>query len=410
MSELTNKTIMAMTEYCSGDLKHISRFIKVHSFAKLIGETEGLDAKTMDILELAAVLCGIGDKNSEEVPDKAALAGNILKNITDNIELKERVRFLVSHNSSFDNIDDISRRILLEADFLVKAEEEELSTEAILSAKRNIFRTACGTELLDKIYALTSIYELPISSCRSAEKFFTDRTDSCITSYIEGRIGTAFVDDLSMPAAAAVVVGGYMYIEGSAKQTQFLCDAFELARKKSLTIITLDKKIKALISEIYGDRCTKTNRYQMNTKPDISVKKLNENIAMLPREFEIIKFNEALYEQALSSEWSRSFVMNYKDYKDFAKNGRGYAVTYNGRLVCGTSSYSTCSDGYEIMIATHPAYRRKGLAVACASKFILSCFKHNKVPHWDCANEYSFALSRKLGYTLVREYTGIKLE
>ena len=126
MSELTNKTIMAMTEYCSGDLKHISRFIKVHSFAKLIGETEGLDAKTMDILELAAVLCGIGDKNSEEVPDKAALAGNILKNITDNIELKERVRFLVSHNSSFDNIDDISRRILLEADFLVKAEEEEL--------------------------------------------------------------------------------------------------------------------------------------------------------------------------------------------------------------------------------------------------------------------------------------------
>lgn len=410
MSELTNKTIMAMTEYYSGDLKHIDRFIKTHSLAKLIGETEGLDARSMTALELAAILKNMGDNSPEETADSAALAGNILKDITDNIELKERVKFLISHNSNFENIDDIAHRILLEADFLVKAKEESLSTEAILSGKRNIFRTGCGTELLNRIYALTSIYELPRANCRAVEKFFTDKTDSCTTSYIEGRLGTAFVDDLSMPSAAAVIVGGYMYIEGSEKQTQFLLDAFELARKKKLTIITLSKKIRALISEVYGDRCTKTNRYQMNTKPDISVKKLNENIAMLPNEFEIIKFNERFYQQALSNEWSKSFVMNYKDYNDFAKNGRGYAVIYNGRLVCGTSSYSTCSDGYEIMIATHPAYRRKGLAAACASKFILSCFKHNKVPHWDCANEYSFALSRKLGYTLVREYTGLKLK
>ena len=159
MSELTNKTIMAMTEYYSGDLKHISRFIKTHSFAKLIGETEGLDAKNLKALELAAILKDIGDKASEEAADNATLAGDILKSITDNIELKERVKFLISHNSNFENIDDISHRILLEADFIVKAEEEQLSTEAILSGKRKgwalertkIFFRNSGTKLLAHI-------------------------------------------------------------------------------------------------------------------------------------------------------------------------------------------------------------------------------------------------------------------
>ena len=40
--DLTNKLIEEMISYNRGDAKRIQHFIKVHSFAKLIGETEDL--------------------------------------------------------------------------------------------------------------------------------------------------------------------------------------------------------------------------------------------------------------------------------------------------------------------------------------------------------------------------------
>ena len=53
------------------------------------------------VLALGSILEMI-DTRAAEV--KAALAGNILKNITDNIELKERVRFLVSNWSQMASV------------------------------------------------------------------------------------------------------------------------------------------------------------------------------------------------------------------------------------------------------------------------------------------------------------------
>ena len=46
--------------------KRIQHFIKVHSFSKLIGEKEGLDAHTLFVLEAASILHDIGIRVSEE--------------------------------------------------------------------------------------------------------------------------------------------------------------------------------------------------------------------------------------------------------------------------------------------------------------------------------------------------------
>lgn len=54
-----------MVAYNAGDARRIHHFIKVYGFAKMIGETEGLDADTQEILEIAALTHDIGIRNSE---------------------------------------------------------------------------------------------------------------------------------------------------------------------------------------------------------------------------------------------------------------------------------------------------------------------------------------------------------
>ena len=63
--DLTNKLIEEMVSYNRGDAKRIQHFIKVHSFAKLIGETEDLSPAELFVLETAAVVHDIGIKPSE---------------------------------------------------------------------------------------------------------------------------------------------------------------------------------------------------------------------------------------------------------------------------------------------------------------------------------------------------------
>ena len=61
-----------MIDYYKGDPKRIQHFLKVHAYAKLIGEQEGLDKKTLDILEVAALTHDIGIKISEEKYNSSA--------------------------------------------------------------------------------------------------------------------------------------------------------------------------------------------------------------------------------------------------------------------------------------------------------------------------------------------------
>ena len=66
MEEKLRKLMLAMIAYNNGDAKRIQHFIKVHALAKLIGEEEKLDAKTLYILEAAALTHDIGIRNSEQ--------------------------------------------------------------------------------------------------------------------------------------------------------------------------------------------------------------------------------------------------------------------------------------------------------------------------------------------------------
>ena len=154
----------AMIELYSGDAKRIQHFCKVHSYAKLIGETENIDARSLFILEAAALTHDIGIHICEEkygnCNGKAqeiegpAIAEKLLKELGFEDDASERVQYLIAHHHTYNNIDGIDYQILIEADFLVNILEEGLSKEAALTASNNIFITECGKKICKDMFAI----------------------------------------------------------------------------------------------------------------------------------------------------------------------------------------------------------------------------------------------------------------
>lgn len=152
----------AMTAYYAGDPRRIHHFLKVYGFAKAIGELEGLDNGTQEILEIAALTHDIGIKMSELKYGSAAgshqqvegppEAEKLLARLGIAPATIDRVCWLIAHHHTYTNITGLDYQILVEADFLVNAYEDNMDQSAIQSVREKIFRTKAGTDFLDWIY------------------------------------------------------------------------------------------------------------------------------------------------------------------------------------------------------------------------------------------------------------------
>ena len=157
-----NKVTTAMIDYDKGDPKRIQHFLKVHAYAKLIGEQERLDKDTLEILEVAALTHDIGIKISEQKYNSSAgkyqeiegpaVAQEMLEDLQYDKTKIERVCYLIGHHHTYDQIDGIDYQILVEADFLVNLEEEHSKEQTIQSVKDKIFKTKTGIWLINKIF------------------------------------------------------------------------------------------------------------------------------------------------------------------------------------------------------------------------------------------------------------------
>lgn len=158
----TNKLISKMIHYYAGDARRIQHFIKVHSFAKLIGEMEELDRDTLFILETAAVVHDIGIKAAEEKygncngklqeQEGPAIAENMLRELQYTKNIIDRVCYLVGHHHTYNAIDGADYQILVEADFLVNFYEDGLGKEPVTAAYKKIFRTNSGKLLCEEMF------------------------------------------------------------------------------------------------------------------------------------------------------------------------------------------------------------------------------------------------------------------
>ena len=151
-----------MIAFYRGNHHDINHFLKVHAYARTIGELEGLDPATQRTLELAAVihdiacpLCrekyGSADGRKQEL-ESPALVEAFLADLDVPEETARRVNFLVSHHHTYTGVDGPDYQILLEADYLVNADEGQASKEAIRNAEKQFFVTKTGKELLHSIY------------------------------------------------------------------------------------------------------------------------------------------------------------------------------------------------------------------------------------------------------------------
>ena len=157
-----NKVTTAMIDYYQGQPKRIQHFLKVHAYAKLIGEQEGLDKEILDILEVAALTHDIGIKISVEKYNSSAgkyqevegpaVAQQMLEDLQYDKAKTDRVCYLIGHHHTHDQIDGIDYQILVEADFLENLAEEQSSRETIESVKGKIFKTKTGIWLINKIF------------------------------------------------------------------------------------------------------------------------------------------------------------------------------------------------------------------------------------------------------------------
>ncbi|MBO4990546.1 MAG: HD domain-containing protein [Firmicutes bacterium] len=146
-----------MIEYYRGDPHQIQHFVKVHSYSRLIGLSEGLDRETQITLEMAALVHDVGIKAGMEKYGRGngkiqeelgpAIAEKMLTELGVDKERVERISYLVGHHHTYTGVEGQDYRILLEADFLVNLHEEQTPMEEIRRAYDDIFRTETGRKI-----------------------------------------------------------------------------------------------------------------------------------------------------------------------------------------------------------------------------------------------------------------------
>lgn len=156
------QVINAMIAYYAGDVRRINHFLKVYGFAKAIGEMEGLDESTQEILEIAALTHDIGIKNSEKKYSSSAgnyqqiegppEAKTLLADLGVESNVIDRVCWLITHHHTYTDIHGIDYQILVESDFLVNAFEDNMPDASIESFMTKVFVTETGTEFLKTMY------------------------------------------------------------------------------------------------------------------------------------------------------------------------------------------------------------------------------------------------------------------
>ena len=159
---MLNRLFMEMIRYYHADAARIQHFVKVHAFAKLIGEMEQLDDNVQEILEAAAYVHDIGIKpallkygscdGKLQEQEGPPVAKEMLERLGFEAKLVERVCYLVAHHHTYTGIAGIDYQILIEADFLVNLYEDGQSEKTAAEVCEKIFKTDSGKQICREMF------------------------------------------------------------------------------------------------------------------------------------------------------------------------------------------------------------------------------------------------------------------
>ncbi len=231
-----------------------------------------------------------------------------------------------------------------------------------------------------------------------------------LLSCIEGHMGRLWVDVMEKPNCAFALVGDFCYIIGCYNKSEEKNIIEILMEHCQGKIIMIDAKqwepMLSLLKEEFPERFKTFTRYALFGKLEwFDQAKLQEYATAIEPEFHAVRIDEKIYPITQEQFWTADFCSNFITQQDFKEHGIGYVILKDNEIIAGASTYSYCEGKLEITIETKEEYRKKGLALACASKIILECLERNIFPRWDAANMASVALAEKLGYRFNHEYT-----
>ena len=156
-----------MIAFSDGNIHDIDHFIRVWTYARTIGELEGLDKETQFILEVAAITHDIacplcqekyGNTNGKhQEAEGVPLVKAFLSNMGMKVEQIDRVAFLVGHHHTLHNIEGIDYQVLVEADYIANATENGYSRQNADTFLRKIMKTESGIRILKEIYGIAGM-------------------------------------------------------------------------------------------------------------------------------------------------------------------------------------------------------------------------------------------------------------
>lgn len=151
-----------MIEYSNGNNHDINHFMKVFTYARTIGQLENLDEQTQFIIEAAAITHDIacplcrkkyGNTNGKyQEQEGIILVYDFFKDSGLAHNIIDRIAYLVGHHHTFSKIDGLDYQILVEADYLVNADESSYSPENIRIFCDKTFWTETGKALLESVF------------------------------------------------------------------------------------------------------------------------------------------------------------------------------------------------------------------------------------------------------------------
>ena len=240
--------------------------------------------------------------------------------------------------------------------------------------------------------------------------------DSMVIAYLQGYQGDAWVNKMPDPEFGFIVSGEYSFFGGDANNSEVLDvigKLFDYIEGDETTAIYAPDHLewRDVLLKHQPDKAKEVMRYWIVQKDYVFDRdKLKGFINDLPKDYELKFFDSDIYNQAMSEQWSSEFCETFQSEEDYLSKGFGVAATYNGKLVAGTSTMTVYDGGTEIQGATHENFRRKGLALSTAAKFILECQRRGIRPCWDAANTTSLHMAQKLGYEYNGEYSTVKIK
>jgi len=160
--DLAAKCMREMIRTFAADPRRVGHFLKVYGFAMEIAAGESLTQEEELSLALAALTHDIGirigeakyNSNAPAVQEREgpAAARALLASIGVSEEVTGKVCAMIAVHHTYSAPRDICLQILMEADFLVNAYEDEMSRAQIQSMRAKLFQTAYGIEALEDLF------------------------------------------------------------------------------------------------------------------------------------------------------------------------------------------------------------------------------------------------------------------